>query len=111
MSSKVLENQDQFRLDVEMLLDEIEVKEMENVIESNKSESEEEDMQDPKRKQETWDKLIKHNQRTVETMSRKLRRVTRPNTYFGNITGDRSKGVNRDIIPNKYKRLKQNEQY
>ena len=103
MSSKVLENQDQFRLDVGMLLDEIEVKEMENVIESNKSESEEEDMEDPKRKQVTWDKLIKHNQRTVENMSRKLRRVTRPNTYFRNMTGDRSKGVNRDITTNKYK--------
>jgi len=36
-----------------MLLDEIEVKEIENVIESNKSESEEEDMEESKRKQVT----------------------------------------------------------
>lgn len=111
LSSTLLKENEGLKLAVGLELDKIKKKgiENENEMEIVESESDDEDDQESEKKTITWDKTIKHNQRTVETMARGVTRRRDRKSIFGNMTGNRSKEGNRNVLTHKSKRLKQNE--
>lgn len=109
LCSKIIEDE-KFKLAIGTKLDEIIIPTKENTIEIDENESDNEEVQYPKQKQVTWNKAEKMNQRTNEDTLRKKLRIRRiPNTNYGNMTSDISKGVNWVMQENKSKRLRQNE--
>lgn len=94
LSSKLLNDHKNFKLAVGLEVDKINENDSENEMEIDDNESEDEDCLEPNEKTIKWNEAIKHNQQTVETMSKGLRRRRNQNACFGNMTGNRSKGVN-----------------